>query len=366
MASLGHRSQLVTKLLASLGSPLDPRVPRLSASEIDELFPIAFENRVALLLLERCDEAGLEMSADGAHNLTALRERKAKTEEVVVKLGRCLNEIAPDGWVLFKSLRPFPATPNDTDWFPLDRREHGRLCAHLLKNGFEFLERAPLQLTLVESAGLGVTHSDKRGGIYYVDCYVAPGADYFVYLDPAKMKRHIVHRQLGGIRIPMLNAAAELGAIMFHNVFPEKTYSLETFLVTLIYLKQLQEQGSVEEFVDIVRSNSWDYAASANLAVTASLHKHYFGTSPSVVEMLMERLPHAAHEAQAFEAAAYRLPYNFSARSFWGSFFRKLKDPVAARSAMVQAAHMLNPVFFLDVVRIIWRRMRPGGVYKQM
>ncbi len=33
---------------------------------------------------------------------------------------------------------------------------------------------------------------------------------------------------------------------------------------------------------------------------------------------------------------------------------------------MVQAAHMLNPLFFADVVQIIWRRTRKGGVYEQM
>jgi hypothetical protein len=277
-----------------------------------------------------------------------------------------LNEVPSGGWILFKSLKPFPSTPNDTDWFPVDRQDHQPLCEHLLRHGFSILERAPLQLTLVDNEGLNSVHSDKRGGIYYIDCYIAPGADYFIYLDPAKMRKYIVNRDVRGVSVPVLRAPAELAAIMFHNVFPEKTYSVESFYLILYYLKEIGDAGEVDEFVDLVKENCLDYAASANIAITAALHYRNFGNVPDVLKTLGIQLPDATAEGTVFSAQHYLLPYNFSAKTFWCSFFRKLREPLALKSAFVQALHMLNPVFFVGVVRIIWRRMRPGGIYKQM
>jgi len=353
-------------LFEVLGSPFTDQRRSPTEKEADEYFDIAFENRVALWFLERCREEGVPLSEAAACNHAHLEERRIKTEAVVARLAKVLNEAAPGKWVLFKSIKPFPSTPNDTDWFPFSRKDHQRLVNHLLENGYVFLEKAPLQTTLIDEGGLGVTDSDKRGGVYYIDCYQIPGADYFVYLDPSKLKRHLVGKQVAGEVVPALDAAAELTAIVFHNVFPERTYSVESFYLILHYIYDLVRSGGVEDFSKTVRENHIERAVSANLSVTEALHKKHFNSVPAVLSQLLEEFPQERMEGSLVGSAGFGLPYNFSVACFWRTFLGKLRDPVSLRSAFVQLAHMLNPVFFADVMLLVWRRTRPGGVYKQM
>ena len=181
-------------LLTTIGAPASTVRVRPTPDQVDECFDLAFENRVGLLFLERCRELGVALSPAARENHARLSERRDLTERMMIRLADVLQTVARDRWVLFKSVKPFPSTPNDTDWFPFDRREHPALVRRLLESGFSFLERAPLQTTLIEDSGAGRVHSDKRGGIYYIDCYKAPSADYFIYLDPDKMRRHFTYR----------------------------------------------------------------------------------------------------------------------------------------------------------------------------
>ena len=353
-------------LITTIGAPASNVRVRPTPEQVDELFDLAFENRVGLLFLERCRELGVALSPAARENHARLSERRDLTERMMIRLSDVLQDVARDRWVLFKSVKPFPSTPNDTDWFPFDRREHPALVRRLLESGFSFLERAPLQTTLIEDSGAGLVHSDKRGGIYYIDCYQAPSADYFIYLDPEKMRRHFTYREVQGHMLPALDACAELIAIMIHNVFPEKTFSMESWFLVLHYVAEIEEKGKIDDFVEAVRENFVERAVSANVALAVALHRHFFGNCPDTLSKLLDEFPLAVAEDRLLEQSGYLLPYNFSNRCFWGSFLEKLRDPVSLRSAGMQALHMLNPVFFADVMRIIWKRTRRGGIYRQM
>ncbi len=356
----------VEVLFGAIGSPLGGERRTPSPQQVDACFDFAFNNRVGLLFLERCFEQGVALSPSAQENRRRLIERRERTEQVMIRLAEVLQQAAPDRWVLFKSVKPFPSTPNDTDWFPFDRKDHPALVDLLLRSGFAFLEKAPMQTTLVEESGVNVTHSDKRGGVYYIDCYVAPAADYFIYLDPAKLRSHFTYREVQGHRLPALDAPAELIAILFHNVFPERTYSIESFYLVLHYLAEIDRAGRTDAFIAAVQENHVARAASANLAVTAALHRRHFGSCPENLARLFEVFPAARKEALILEESGYALPYHFSNPCFWRCFADKLRDPISLWSAMVQATHMLNPLFFADVVRITWRRTRKDGVYEQM
>lgn len=353
-------------LLTTIGSPANSVRTRPTPGQVDECFDMAFENRVGLLFLERCCELGIALSPAAQKNHARLLDRCESTERVMFRLTDVLQSVARDRWVLFKSIKPFPSTPNDTDWFPFDRREHSALVGRLLESGFSFLERAPLQTTLTEGSGASLVHSDKRGGVYYIDCYKVPSADYFIYLDPEKMRRHFTYRKVQGHELPALDACAELAAITIHNVFPEKTFSMESLFLILHYLIEIEENGGVDDFVETVRENFIERAVSANLAVAVALHRRFFGDCPEILSRLLDEFPSEVGEGRLLERSGYRLPYSFSNRCFWECFFEKLRDPISLRSAGVQALHMLNPVFFADVMQILWKRTRPGGIYRQM
>lgn len=354
-------------LFSVIGSPFisDQEVILPDSLQVDELFDYSFENRVALLFLERYLEQGGELSEVGLSNLEKMRARRVDTDDVLKKVTDVLDQKYAGEWVFFKTLKPFPSTPNDTDWFPFDVRKHQEMCDHLVENGFSFLEQAPLQTTLIEDSGKGIADSDKRGGVWYIDCYKEPGADYFIYLDPKKMRRHLTYENVGGRKMPNLKAAAELSAICFHNVFPERTYSIETFYLILHYLNVIQNTDDVDNFIKTVKENSVKRAVSANLTITQALHEKFFGSRVGFIDQILSVFDEEVEERKSFNQMN-ELPYNFSKMVFWRCFFEKLKDPLSFRSLFVQFYHMLNPVFLWGVIKILKQRMSKGGTYKQM
>ena len=337
-----------------------------SSNAIDDLFDLSFKNRVGLLFLQRCIELGIPLSETGKRNYQKLNQRREDTEDMLIKLTRTLDAVYEDQWVMFKTVKPFPSTPNDTDWFPFNIKDHKWLCEHLLNSGFTFLEEAPLQTTLIDESGVGQAHSDKRGGVWYIDCYRAPGADYFKYLDTAKLKCHFTRIEIKGSWIPILKAPAELIAICFHNVFPERTYSIESFYLILHYLKEInKEKKGIEDFLSTVHENHTSQAVYANLIITASLHQHHFGYTPELINYLLAEFSHTDKEALNLEKNNFTLPYNFTNTCFWRCFFEKLKDPVSLKSLFIQGFHMLNPIFLWGVIKILKQRLSGQGIYEQ-
>ena len=363
-----QRIQQLAQMFHVIGSPFveNPDITLPTKSEIDDLFEFSFENRVGLLFLQKCVDLGAELSLAGQENYRRLDQRRSDTEDVLVKLTKILDAIHKDNWALFKTVKPFPSTPNDTDWFPFDEEDHPKLCEHLLRSGFSFLEEAPLQTTLIDDSGVGAADSDKRGGVWYIDCYRAPGADYFKYLDPSKMKRHLIRTEVKGEMLPNLASPAELTAICYHNVFPERTYSVESFYLILHYLKDMYDRDLIDEFIRTVHENCVPRSVSANLAVTRALHRHHFGFVPKILDDLLVTFCKAVSEENTLAEDNYFLPYNFTNSCFWLCFAEKLKDPISFKSIFVQAFHMANPVFAWGVLKIIWKRTRRGAIYKQM
>lgn len=358
---------LTNELFAILGTPFsnENNLKNIQDFNIDKLFDFAFKNRVALLMFEKCEANGIHLSNKSLENFNKLKERRKNTDKVLLKITHLLDKKYKNQWAFFKTIKPFSSTPNDTDWFPFDTKKHKEMCDVLLENGFEFLENAPLQLTLIDKSGSGIANSDKRGGVWYIDCYRAPGADYFKYLDPKKMENYL-ERTVDNIKdLPILGSEAELCAICFHNVFPEKTYSIESFYLILHYLLELETNNKISNFVNAAKDNHVTKAISVNFRLTAALHLEHFGYVPEVLQKLIEEFDQCSYEEKHFKTEDC-LPYNFSLKAFWSVFFEKLYDPISLKSLFVQFFHMLNPIFFAGVVKIIWQRSKKGGIYKQM
>ena len=359
------KSEISTLIFQTIGSPIGTGKAVPDPEKLEDITQFAFKSRVGLLFLEECLKKGVPLGPKAQELYDSLTERRLATDKVVVKLAKKLDEVAKGEWVLFKSIKPFASTPNDTDWFPLDSSRHGELCDHLQADGsFKLLETAPRQTTLVEQEGVGLTDTTKKGGVYYIDCYVAPSTDYFVYLDPARMRGHVTHTTINGYTIPILKPHAELTAIMFHNLFPEKVFTIESYYLIKCYLDAMERDGLIDEFVDVCREQKVEYACACNLAVVRQIDAKQFNLVDSRIDYLLARLGHKDMTIPDFDPLG-AFPYTFTNGAFWRTFLSKQRDPTSFRSSLVQFAHMLNPVFFVDVVQILWRRCVRGGVYEQ-
>jgi len=361
-------------IIKTLGTPFSEKnfihKRELKAFNLHNLFETAFENRVGLLFLEKLKGLNVDFDEYLQFEYESLWKRYRETQDVIKKLAINLNKVAPNQYSLFKSIKPFLSTPNDTDFFPLgDRKLHKRIVNFLLENGYFFLEEAPLQTTIIDSRGAGKVHSDKRGGTYYIDCYIEPGADYFIYFDNRKLAGYVMDYYIDDVPVKTLNYTADLAMVMYHSCFPEKTYTIETFYLILYFLKRIQEkEGSegINSFVSFCRENHVTRAVKANITITILLHKKFFGFIPEVLEKLSKEFGYDEIEERTISKSNFSLPYNFTFRTFVITFFEKLKERKSFISFGNQLLHMLNPKFAYEVVTIIWKRSTGGGIYKQM
>jgi hypothetical protein len=284
------------------------------------------------------------------------------TLTVLSDLAGNLNQLRPDGYVIIKSIKPYPAIPNDTDVLILgNKKDFKDALSHLMGLGYEFHEWAPMQTTLYDPRGKGKIGKGKKGGTYYIDVYENISTDYVCYLDKMKIHPFIVEKTIKGKAVRLLEPEPELAIILFHNVFPERTYQLEHFYMPLYYLAKTD--FDLPKFVAFVENNHLTYAVRTNLTLIEALHQKCFGGVPAPVRQLLDHWGRNLSEAQRFQAAGMETPYMFSPRTFWLTFLYKLADPAFLRSLFSQAFHMLNPVFSLDVLNSLIKRFSERGTY---
>lgn len=363
MKTKAEKSRLIFQ---TVGWPIGTGQAVPSREDLEEITEFAFKSRVGLLFLDECLKRGVALGPKAIELHASLMERRRETDRVVAKLARRLDEAAPGEWTLFKSIKPFASTPNDTDWFPFDAKRHKALCEHLCApgGGFKWMETAPLQTTLIEEGGEGVVDTTKKGGVYYIDCYISPSTDYFVYLDPRRMRGMTEIADVAGYPVPVLQPHAELTAILFHNVFPEKSFTIESYYLVKCYLDLMEERGTLDEFVDVCREQKVEYASAVNLYLVQQIDRAQFHLVDMRITRLLEGLGRSKTIVPGFNPAG-AFPYEFPASVFWRAFLSKQRDRTSFVSTLNQFFHMLNPIFLADVIRIVWRRTVKGGVYEQ-
>ena len=348
-------------LIEVLGSPFcQSATSKYTDKDLLILYEPAFKNRVGLLLLETYRRDGWDSELEEKYQM--LKAREQKTLEVIVRLAEKLNQFDQQNYVIFKSIKPYPATPNDTDVLYLgDKEKYQQMVDYLLQNGYEFHEWAPQQKTVYDVQGRDFIGKGKKGGTYYIDLYEEISTDYYAYLDRNVLRPFIVKRSIDGIAVNLLRPEPELAIILFHNVFPERTFQLEHFYLPLHYLKDSGFDLSL--FLDFVTVNRLQVAIRTNFTFIAYLHQKYFGQVPEPVQTILDQLGTNHSELQRFINADLKLPYLFSPKTFWITFFRKSQEWYSFRSLIVQSIKMLNPVFFWDVVKSLKARLGEEGVY---
>jgi hypothetical protein len=355
---------LTLKLLRQIGTPFETGKKYDEPEESEDVYNYAFKNRIGILYLLKLKNSDcLEKLKTEYENLSF---RAKETMVTAAKAGKILSEAGID-YVIFKTIRPYPATPNDVDIVCLDGKVgYKKATDALFKAGyFTFQKDAPMQILFSDPHGMGSATWDKKGGIYYVDLYKAPAVDYFIYLDPEKMRNEIVFMELDGFQVKVLRPEVELAAILMHSVFPEKTFTLELFY-SISYSFSNFDKKQIEKFLEFSRKNNFVFPVRICLTLTSLLHTEAFGYVPEVItNILTEVEGEYRKEIVSFRATNMKTPYNFLVQSFFISFLKKLREPVSLKSLGVQCAYMLNPFFLKDVFTSLYKRITKG-TYEQV
>jgi len=348
------------ELIKIIGSPFTEGVPAVETETLEKIYDRAFADRVALLYLEIHRNKNWSSFLEDKYQ--ALKSRREKTLDVIADLGTTLNRFGLNDYAIFKSLKPYPATPNDTDVIVFGKKERfeGALAA-LYDENYLFHEWAPMQTTLIHPKGIGKTGKGKKGGTYYIDMYSDISTDYFLYIDKKSLVPYVETRQVNGKNIQNVRKEIELAIILFHNVFPERTFQLEHFYMPLYHLAE--DDFDVEVMLKFVSDQKLTRALSTNLTIVEHIHEKIFGFAPDKITNILNRISRNVSELERFIARGETTPYMISPKTFWQTFGDKIYDPAAFKSLITQGLHMLNPVFFFDVMRSLKNRFSERGTY---
>lgn len=344
-----------------IGSPYVHRaLRRFSDKELLSAYDQAFPNRIALLYLSLHRREGWDPRLEEKYQ--KLKNREQMTFNVIARLAEQLNVWYPAKYVVFKSIKPYPATPNDTDVICMgDDRDYEDMYQRLLAAGYQFHEWAPQQRTVYDARGQGKIGAGKMGGTYYIDLYTEISTDYFSYMNKRRLRSFVVKREIGGVPVKLLRPEPELAVVMFHSVFPERTFQLEHFYLPLYTM--VQPDFDVGVFVRFAREAGVAYAVATQCSLIARLHQEHFGFVPAPVAEVLRQLGENRREVRRFEAGRLTTPYLFSPRTFWTAFGLKAREWHCFKSLIWQGVKMLNPKFFMEVMGSIRLRMSEKGIY---
>ncbi len=324
-----------------------------SRSRLDRTYDAAFANRVEYFFLQAIGASSTQHPLSGRWR--ECMERSEQTARVVVDVDRALDEAGIDH-AIFKSIKRYPATPNDTDVLVLGGQSEYRIARQaLVRHGYIELGVAPMQTLLAHPSGAGRVSRDKSGGTYYVDLYRGVAADYFEYVSKEAIAANLTRRRVGEDMVTAVAPECELGIVMFHNVFPEKTFHLEHYYQFALELTD--PTFDVDRFLAFVHDNALDYAVARNVEVMGWLERRVFGEVSAPIAAVMQSLgrkvrPHG-HVAV--------LPRSFPATVFWRCFASKLRDPSSRRALGVQARKMMDRQIFIETMRSAWSRTLGGA-----
>jgi hypothetical protein len=291
-----------------------------------------------------------------------LSNRRKETISVISRLAKLLNKFSPNDYAIFKSLKPYPATPNDTDVIIFgNKARFNAVINYLYENEYFFHEWAPMQTTLCDPQGKGKIGKGKKGGTYYIDIYSDISTDYFLYIDKKCLEsyKHIV--EINDVKVRTVCKEVELAIILFHNVFPERTFQLEHFYMPLYHFAEGDFNYSL--FIQFAEEQRLIHAISANLTILEYIHNRVFGFKPDSVKNLLDHWGRNYFELERFKNRGEETPYLFSPKTFWMTFVQKIHDQSALKSLFSQGIHMLNPVFFVDVMKSLRNRLSERGTY---
>ena len=349
------------KLIDLIGTPfMEFKKLDYSDEQLLDMYEYAFPNRVALLFLSLYKREDWDARLEEKYRV--LKKREKDTLDVITRLADKLNKFDKNNYVIFKSIKPYPATPNDTDVIFLgNKKEYKKLNTYMLENGYEFHEWAPQQKTYYDVRGKNKIGKGKKGGTYYIDLYEEISTDYYAYGNKNNLRKFIITKNINGIDVKLLASEPELAIIMFHNVFPERTFQLEHFYVPLYYLSN--PEFNIEIFIDFVHDNKMATAIKANISLISILHEKHFGFIPKQLEHLISEFGVDKKEQKLFIRNNYATPFMFSPRIFWKTFLRKTQEFYSFQSLFIQGLKMFNPFFFLDVMRALKNRFSEEGTY---
>ena len=356
------RWNLTPRLLRATGSPFvsEQELPS-SKGEALELYAYATKNKIGLLYLEAMKNQGKLDEFQLKSEYEEEQKRHNKQALTARRIAELLNSSSIN-YAIFKSIMPFPATPNDVDilHFGSDSEYKRAVEIMLRSNYIEVKGKADAQQCMFHDIRDGhcpAPHPQEKD-IYDVDLYQKAAASYLIYLDKTKLNKYVTEVNLSGTQVKSLEPEAELVAIITHSIIPEQLGTLFVYYATLHYLATMKSE-EISRFIDITKENNVTFPVRVHCSLIAELHQVAHGFVPQEVEEILAGLGDEAGERKNLIKNNFNMPHRYSWLTILRTLLEKAKDGEFRRSIPTQMVHMFNPQIMKWVItQIIVRRRR--------
>lgn len=247
-------------------------------------YRLAVKNKLVDQYIETASHAGIELGVSTSE-LERRRVRRLEFNEVLADVLNILKSC--EGWVLFKTAKPFIYTPTDIDLLTFTPLSHRRVLSKLFHAGYRPFDDAPFTTTLIHPASQIV-----------VDVYFEIAASHFIYCDKAPLFAAKNFREVEGVTTPMLLEPSALLIVMLHAVYKEQLFTLADYWMTLDHLGNFGSED-VEAFVALVEEGGSRHGVYGCLAAVKALSEHPLATgdiqAPQVLDVLLNKLSPRLH-----------------------------------------------------------------------
>ena len=344
-------------LIRMLGVP-SLVLPRSECVESLDVFDYAFRNRIALLYLQTLADHGR------LDRLGSQYERLCKRHNNLHCDIRTLThslEATGIAYAIVKTLRYYPANPNDIDVVLLGNSDECERATETVET-LGYRHRSD-NVTRGRVVSLWDPRRPKdephRGNVAdYIDLdlYREIAIHELLYFDSARFRGadqlhtfvNIVDGSLTTARV--LPAWLDLFLVYLHSIFPNRSYGLEVFYTTLYNLEQFSEPD-LQAFVEFSRSVHLGKQIGHVLCFTQRLLKEALDCSNEGLDHLVSKLCRSGTKESI---SIYSFPYVYPLSFFlWTGIKAALTHKKGIQSAVVVMARMLNPRYFIHLMREI-------------
>ena len=350
------------KLLKIIGSPFTPEQKKDLPTNSDEalkLYAYATKNKIGLLYLESLKDQG-KLEEFGLETKYQEEQKKHNEQSITaIRISELFNSFGVN-YAIFKSIMPFPATPNDVDiiHFGSDD-EFNKAAKIMLQSGYIEIKGSAdsSQREFHDARECGHLNPHKKD-IYDIDIYQKVAASYIIYLDKRKLEKYVTEVNRSNNQIKVLSPEAELVTVIIHSIIPEQLCTLFAYYPTLHYLAKMNSE-EISRFTDITKENNATFAVKAHCSLVAELHKAAHGFVPEIIEGLLTKLGDETSERKKLLKNNFKMPHKYSLSVVARILLEKSKEAEFRRSVVKQMVYMLNPRLTKWVItNILWRRRR--------
>jgi hypothetical protein len=230
-------------------------------------------------------------------------------------------------------------------------------AARIEQAGFQRTGSGRMQTEFFDPQGGEIFNRDKRGGRFYIDFYRQLAADHVPYMDSTKLRNHLRTREVSGVEIRVFEPVAEMTILYLHSVIMHRTFPLEVFASTAYWLADMQPVD-LDRFAAFLEDNHAVVVGAAAFSLMAQLYAQAFGVVPEPILEMQKRLGRHPYARWQHEGVVDQQPHICALSTFVLAVLEKLGEGDSFRGFCVEALHMLNPVFFAEVMDHMMNRAR--------